>query len=62
MKENKFLLSAALLTLCASLGFAQEIDDFDSFDSFSEDSTSSSPVSLSGSSSLDLRAYTDSVS
>lgn len=60
MKENKFLLSAALLTLCASLGFAQEIDDFDSFDSFSEDSSSSSPVSLSGSSSLDLRAYTDS--
>ena len=60
MKENKFLLSAALLTLCVSLGFAQEIDDFDSFDSFSEDSSSSSPVSLSGSSSLDLRAYTDS--
>jgi len=60
MKENKFLLCAALLTLCASLGFAQEIDDFDSFDSFSEDSSSSSPVSLSGSSSLDLRAYTDS--
>lgn len=60
MKENKFLLIAALLTLCASLGFAQEIDDFDSFDSFSEDSSSSSPVSLSGSSSLDLRAYTDS--
>lgn len=60
MKENKFLLSAVLLTLCASLGFAQEIDDFDSFDSFSEDSSSSSPVNLSGSSSLDLRAYTDS--
>ena len=68
MKQtNKLLLLTAALTmwLGTSAAFAQDFDDFGGFDdSFGEDSSagalgSGSKLEVSGSASLDLRAYVD---
>ncbi len=63
MKQNKLLLGAAALALLGSAAYAQDFGDFGGFDdsdSFGADgSGAGSKLEVSGSASLDLRAYVD---
>ena len=66
MRNKILLLTAALMGLGTSAAFAQDFGDFGGFDdSFGDDTsasslTSGSKLEVSGSASLDLRAYVDS--